>query len=121
MTLPAKVQWGTVELSGKRVDYAIRSSAGATRRRIRVTPHGIEVVVPRGGEPEDAAAFLCQNEGWVLEQLDFVERSSGLIRNQLRPLSLLLRGEERKIMLIEERTTRRYGIVAEEREELIVR
>ena len=119
--LPAKVQRGIVELGGKRVEYTIRSSAGANRRRIRVTPNGIEVVIPPGTEPGNAAAFLRQNESWVLEQLDFVERSSGLIRNQVRPLTLLLRGEEQKIRVVEEATTRRYGIIIENQDELIVR
>jgi predicted metal-dependent hydrolase len=121
MTLPARVQRGTVQLGGKRVDFSIRSSAGATRRRIRVTPNGVEVVIPRGGEPGNATAFLRENEAWVLEQLNFVERLSGLIRNQVRPMTILLRGEERKIRVEEETTTRRYGIVLEGPEELIVR
>lgn len=121
MTSPAKVRRGVVELGGKRVDYDIRCPAGATRRRIRVTPNGIEVVIPRDVEPESATAFLRQNEAWVLEQLDFVERSSGLIRNQARPTSVLLRGEERKIRVVEETTSRRYGIVEAEQDELVVR
>lgn len=121
MSVPARVERGTIQLGGKRVDFSIRSSAGATRRRIRVTPNGVEVVIPRGGEPGNATAFLRENEAWVLEQLDFVERSSGLIRNQARPMTILLRGEERKIRVVEEATTRRYGIVVEGPEELIVR
>lgn len=121
MRSPATEKRGTIELGDKRLEYAVRSPAGATRRRIRVTPNGIEVVIPRGGEPGSAAAFLQQNEGWVLEQLEFVARSSGLSRNQARPMSLLLRGEERTIRVVEEKTTRRYGIALEQRNELVVR
>ena len=121
LTATAKVQRGTVELGGKCLEYSIRTSAGATRRRIRVTPNGIEVVIPRSSELTNVAAFLRETKGWVLEQLDFVERSAGLIRRESRPSSLLLRGEERSIRVEEEVSTRRYGIVTETGGELIVR
>jgi hypothetical protein len=121
MTLAAQVRGGTIELCGRAVVYSVRTSPGAKRRRIRVTPNGVEVVIPRGCEAGKAAGFLRQNEAWVLEQLDFVERSCGVIRKQTRPNSLWLRGEDRIVHIVEETTNRRYGLVSEEGEKLVVR
>lgn len=121
MRSAGNIQKGTIKLDGKSVDYAVRLAAGVKHRRIRVTPAGIEVVIPRDSELGNAAAFLRENEGWVLAQLDFVERASGIIRDTRQPSSFLLRGEERAIRIIEEQTTRRYGIVAEERDTLTIR
>jgi predicted metal-dependent hydrolase len=112
---------GAVKLGGKPVQYSIRTSAGATRRRIRVTPNGIEVVIPRGGKAESASEFLQENEKWVLEQLDFVERSSGIFRDQVQPRSLLVRGQERTVRVVAEKTTRNYGLIDEQGDEVIVR
>jgi len=86
-----------------------------------VTPNGIEVVIPRGGEVGKAAGFLRQNEAWVLEQLDFVERSCGAIRKQSRPNGLWLRGQDRTVQVVEEATTRRYGLVGDDGDNLVVR
>lgn len=121
MTVAAKAERGAVDLGGRRVEYVVRVSPGATRRRIRVTPHGVEVVIPRGAQPAGVAAFLQEHERWVLEQLDFVERSSGLIGRKARPESVLLRGAERPIRVVEEVTTRRYGITVEQANGLTVR
>ena len=90
MTLATKTKLYTVELDGKPVPYSIRLSPGSVRRRIRVSPNGIEVVIPRGGKAASASEFLKTNEKWILEQLEFVERSSGIFRGQSRPRSLLV-------------------------------
>lgn len=119
--MAARAMGGTVELGGKPVRYSIRTSASATRRRIRVTPNGVEVVIPIGREPESARLFLRQNERWVLEQMDFVERASGLTVRPVRPSSLLLRGKQVDIVVTEEPTVRQYGIVAEDGDRLVVR
>jgi predicted metal-dependent hydrolase len=121
MTSTKKAKVRTVELDGKAVPYSVRLSPGAVRRRIRVSPNGIEVVIPRGGKAESASEFLQKNEKWVLEQLEFVERSSGIFRTQFRPRSLLVRGEERTVRVVAEKTARRYGLIHEEGNEVIVR
>src|SRR5579872_1891590 len=117
----ARAQGGTIELCGKPVDYSVRTSTGAKYLRIRVTPNGVEVVIPRGGDAGRVVLFLQENERWVKEQLDFVERSSGVLTQRAKPRSLLLRGEERTIRIVEEKTTRNYGLVSEKGEELVVR
>ena len=121
MTLARKTKIRIVEIGGKSVRYSIRLSPGSVRRRIRVSPNGIEVVIPRGGRVDGASEFLQKNEKWVLEQLEFVERSSGIFRDQARPRSLLVRGSERAVRVVAENTTRGYGLCHEEGAEVIVR
>ncbi len=121
MTSARKAKVRTIELGGKPVPYSVRLSPSSVRRRIRVSPNGIEVVIPRGGKAESASEFLQKNERWVLEQLEFVERSSGIIRDQPRSRSLLVRGSERTVRVVAEKTTRSYGLCREEGAEVIVR
>jgi predicted metal-dependent hydrolase len=121
MKAAARSRGGTIELCGRPVAYSIRTSAGAKRRRIRVTPNGVEVVIPLNGDVASAAPFLRENEQWVLEQLDFVERSSGVVRKRSQPRSILLRGKELTVRVVEEETTRRYGLIHEQKDELIAR
>jgi hypothetical protein len=78
-------------------------------------------VIPRGGEVDKASGCLLQNERWVLDQLEFVERSSGALRRSTSSSSLLLRVEERAIRIVKEETTRRYGLVFEHGDALTVR
>jgi predicted metal-dependent hydrolase len=79
------------------------------------------VVIPRRGDAGSAAGFLQENEKWVVEQLDFVERSSGILRNHVQPRSWLFRGEERLVRVVDQQTTRRYGLVGEESSVVTVR
>jgi len=73
---------------------------------------GIEVTIPVRTAPDRAQSFLEENSGWVLDQLEFVERL-GSIRVQERRKEaayILLRGQEVRIEWLEEATTRKYGI-----------
>lgn len=119
--MAAKPESQVVQLSGRKVAYSIRVSPRAQRRRIRVTPNGVEVVLPRGVERDSARAFLLQSEAWVLEQLDFIERSCGAIRRRSQPGAVLLRGEEKVVLIVQEASTRHYGLVREEQDDLVVR
>lgn len=119
--MAARLHTGVVALGGRRVAYSIRVSPGASRKRIRVTPNGVEVVMPRDADKCIACTFLLQNEAWVLEQLDFIERSCGAVRRRSQPGTVLLRGLETGVQIVQEATTRRYGLVREESNTLIVR
>ena len=44
-----------------------------------------------------------------------------MFRNQARPLSLLVGGEERGVRVVDEETTRSYGLIHEDGNEVIVR
>lgn len=45
MSASGPVQQHILELAGRQVKYTVRVSKGATRRRIRVSPSSVEVVV----------------------------------------------------------------------------
>jgi predicted metal-dependent hydrolase len=100
----------SVQLGARRVEFTVRVSRGAKRRRISVTPSGVEVTLPGGHNGELAEAFLRENATWVLSQIDFVERS-GSFRKPLVPASpvVLLRGQEISVDVVPEDSARWYG------------
>jgi predicted metal-dependent hydrolase len=78
-----------------------------------VTPAGVEVVLPRQEDAAKAAAFLRESSSWVLEQLAFIKRM-GSLRAKPKPLctdSIMLRGRPAKIKIIEDDSSRSFGIV----------
>lgn len=110
-------------LGNRRVEYAVKVSPSASRARIRVSPMGVVVILPRRAEAERAATFLQENWSWVLDQLRFVERA-GSIRQQNARHSrsiLMLRGEPLPVRVVEERADRGFGLVRGGNGEIIVR
>lgn len=67
-----------------------------------------------------AAEFLRENERWVVEQMDFVKRSAGS-RLMRPPMTFSVLGEDRHVCVIEESTTRKFGIIVESLDALTVR
>lgn len=78
----------TILLGGKAVEYRLVPSRAARKLRIKVKPHGIEVVVPEGRTGEEALAFVTANQDWAVEQL---ARARGLVA--LRRPEMRSRGE----------------------------
>jgi predicted metal-dependent hydrolase len=112
----ARVVCRWMVLGGRRVRYSIRESKTARKCRIRVNASGVEVVEPRGAGEGRAGAFLRDNARWVLEQVACFKRM-GTVRASLpeaRPDSILLRGTERKVEVIEEPSERRFALIAED-------
>ncbi len=101
-----------VDFGSRRVEYRIRFSRTAKRCRIRVRPEGVEVVLPPDAEEGRADSFLRENEAWVLEQLAFIDRM-GSIRTETKKKghTVLLRGKETAIEIVEEDSDRRFGLV----------
>ncbi len=112
MTLLLNRKNHAVDLGSRRVEYRIRFSRTATRCRIRVRPDGVEVLLPRDTEEERADSFLRENSAWVLDQLAFIKRMGG-VRAKLKKNghSVLLRGKETAVEIVEEDTNRRFGLV----------
>jgi predicted metal-dependent hydrolase len=101
-----------VDLGNRHVNYRIRFSRTATRCRIRVRPDGVEVLLPRDTNEERADSFLRENETWVLDQLDFVDRMGGVrAKSKKEGRHVLLRGKETPIEIVEEDSDRRFGLV----------
>jgi predicted metal-dependent hydrolase len=106
----------SIQLNGCRLEYLIRESRTARRCRIRVTPAGVEVVLPCGGEESRAADFLRDNASWVLEQLAFLDRM-GSVRVQKpedQPDTVLLRGQKVRVEVVREPSRRTYAITEQE-------
>jgi predicted metal-dependent hydrolase len=113
----------SIVLAGRRVSYTIQESRTARKCRIRVSPSGVAVVLPRGEDEARAAAFLRANSSWVLEQLAFQDRV-GSVRAPTAaapPGSVLLRGRQLRIEIVAARTARRWALIAQQGQTICVR
>lgn len=112
-----------IELHGRTVKYAVRISCTAKRSRIRVNPSGVEVILSKDKESSGAEAFLSAHADWVLAQLAYVARAGSLLRKRedAPEWTILFRGQETPIRIVEEKTSRRYAIVEAMRKHLRVR
>ena len=90
-----------IELRGRRVNYRLVLSRSARKLRIRVSIDGIEVVQPVNRTSNDVMAFLDQNEEWVLNQLERVDRLRKLRVTDQRRGEILFRGERTPIRIQE--------------------
>lgn len=83
-----------VLLNGQKVEYRVVHSRTAKKLRIRVLLNGMQVVLPKSRQLEEAQTFLLENEKWVTEQLGRAKR----LRRVRRPERsqhgrVLLRGD----------------------------
>jgi predicted metal-dependent hydrolase len=91
----------TILLGGKAVEYRLVPSRAARKLRIKVKPHGIEVVVPEGRTGEEALAFVAANQGWAVEQLTRARRLAALRRPEKRSHGqVLFQGESVPVQVI---------------------
>jgi predicted metal-dependent hydrolase len=97
-----------IELSGRRIDYRLVASRSARKLRIRVSISGIEVVRPVGRTDQDVSAFLDQNGGWILDQIQRVDRLRKVRLADRRQGEILFRGERIRIRF-EETAGRSHG------------
>lgn len=65
----AKARESLLIVGNTRIPYKIRYSLKTERRRIEVTPKGIEVVVPESDDPRDIKAFVRRKREWVFNRL----------------------------------------------------
>ncbi len=112
-----------VELGGRQVEYGIRHSRQAKRLRIRVNPGGVEVVLPKGKDAQQADDFVVNNAAWVLDQIEYINRRGSILRpkpdSDLR--TILFYGLETPVRVTEEESNRRFGIVQQVRKHIRVR
>jgi predicted metal-dependent hydrolase len=102
----------SIRLKGRLIPYRLRESDTARRCRVRVSPAGVEVIVPRGSDDARAAAFLRENTSWILDQLAFLDRLQSVRRASARLSrnSILLRGRDVPVEIVPESTQRTYAI-----------
>ena len=83
----------TIQLSDRKVEYQVKPSRTAKKLRVRVGPHGVQVVRPSARPDDDIPPFLRRNEDWLLRELDRAETLQPALKPP-RPghHSILLRG-----------------------------
>ena len=68
----------SVEIGRRTIDYVVRESQRARRKRIEVTPGKVEVIVPAGSDPDAVRTFVNSRRRWLhdrtQELADLVER-----------------------------------------------
>ena len=68
----------SVRIGRRTIDYEVRESGRARRKRIEVTPGRVEVIVPEGSDPEAIRTFVDSRKRWLhdrtQELADVVER-----------------------------------------------
>jgi predicted metal-dependent hydrolase len=69
-------------IDGQTLEYRLIRSRSARKRRIRVKPEGIEVILPADRNQADAADFLVRNLDWVTRQ---IERAASIRSVRLVP------------------------------------
>lgn len=96
---------------------------GARKSRIRVGPTGVEVILPQGAKQSSAAGFLRKHAVWVLDQLAFFRRAGRvrIARGEGLPTAILFRGHSTRVLIRQDDSLRKYGIVEDSREEICVR
>lgn len=80
-----------VTIAGQNIDYRLRAVRGGGLR-VRVGPHGVEVLHPLMRPPEDVQTFLQDNGGWILNQLDRIARLRSLPTKQRSAREILFLG-----------------------------
>lgn len=63
----------TIQLADRKVEYRVKASRSAKKLRVRVGPHGVQVVRPAARPDDDIPPFLRRNEDWLLRELDRAE------------------------------------------------
>jgi len=111
-----------IRVGGRRINYRIVLSKAARKLRVRVGPNGVEVVQPIERNGEDVSAFLDRNEGWLLDQLNRVERLGRLRRpEKRRACEILFRGEPTQVRIEMTETRARGNFVDFIDSEIVVR
>src|SRR6516225_956250 len=89
-----------VRLGNRRVEYRVIHSATAQKLRVRVGPHGVDVVKPRARNADDILVFLDQNADWLTRQIERIEKLGSVRRSeQLGIGEILYRGEPTTIRI----------------------
>jgi predicted metal-dependent hydrolase len=104
MPLPEAFQQSPLQhilLNGQDVEYRVVHSKMASKLRIKVSLNGVQVVLPKSREQEEAHNFLLKNEAWVTEQLDRAKLLSRVRRPEKSAHGrVLLRGEPLPVRVI---------------------
>lgn len=59
-----------VVIGARTIEYRVRESERASRKRIEVTPGGVEVIVPEDSTPEDIQRFVDSRRRWLHDKTE---------------------------------------------------
>jgi predicted metal-dependent hydrolase len=110
-----------IELGGRRHEYRLIASRSARKLRVRVGLDGIEVVRPVSRSDDDVASFLDQNEKWILDQLQRVERLRKIRLPERQLGEILFRGDRTRVRIEETQAKSRGNLVNLVGSEIVVR
>jgi predicted metal-dependent hydrolase len=71
---------GVVEIGSRVIEYDVRWSDRARRKRIEVTPGAVEVIVPRGSDPDEIQTFVESKRRWLVDKTDEVREEVARLR-----------------------------------------
>lgn len=60
----------TLVVGKTEIPYRVTSSKAAMRRRVRVTPDDVEVIVPEGNATDDIEAFVHRKRRWIFDETE---------------------------------------------------
>lgn len=69
-----------VEIGTRTIEYSVRRSDRATRKRIEVTPGAVEVIAPEGESDEEIHAFVRARRRWLHDRTEEVEEEAARLR-----------------------------------------
>lgn len=69
-----------VEIGARTIEYSVRRSHRATRKRIEVTPGGIEVIAPEADSDEEIRTFVRARRRWLHDKTEEVEEEAARFR-----------------------------------------
>jgi predicted metal-dependent hydrolase len=72
------------------VVYKIVHSKQASKLRLRVGPHGVEVISPKEKSHSEVEQFVARHETWIVSQLKRVESLRGIRRSQHHDMGQIL-------------------------------
>ncbi|MCC6951309.1 MAG: M48 family metallopeptidase [Phycisphaerales bacterium] len=101
-----------IAMGDKSVEYAVKISPTARRARIRVSPAGVQVTVPRRSPDSRASSFLRENADWVLEQLRFVQRAGSLRTVRSDGPAVTINGRRMTVRMVEDPGSLRFPKVS---------
>jgi predicted metal-dependent hydrolase len=111
----------TIQLSDRKVEYQVKPSRTAKKLRVRVGPHGVQVVRPTARPDDDIPPFLRRNEDWLLRELDRAEALLPVIKAPRHGhRTILFRGNVTPIRVARSISKRGQNKVACENGEILI-
>jgi predicted metal-dependent hydrolase len=91
----------TIVLAGQRIKYRLSNSRSAKKLRVRIGPHGMEVIRPNSRPIGEVKPFLRENEEWIADQYRRVAPLRRVHRSQQKSSQILFRGNETRVLVVD--------------------